>query len=145
MSDQIIPGHFYRRHDGEIVGPATTDKCREYEIEVGGHYYNGKHNGFRRGHYALRWTLLEDLGTVDPRLAKKPRKAPAKKFRKVRMWFVEVVPRAGDVPWFYVRCAKEGGEGTRQSSIAHGLVCGPLFSQIINVPIPSPKKPKGKK
>lgn len=68
---QITLGHWYKRHDGEIVGPATTEGCMEKEIRVGGHYYyEGKHNGFRRGHYALRWVLIEDLGPTDPREAK---------------------------------------------------------------------------
>jgi len=67
---QIIPGHWYKRQDGEIVGPATTKDCLENEIQVGGHYYNGKHNGFRRGYFACRWILVEDLGPTDPREAK---------------------------------------------------------------------------
>ena len=136
MSGQIIPGHFYRRHDGEIVGPATMDKCREYEIQVGGHYYNGKHNGFRRGHYALRWTLLEDLGTTDPRLPKKPRKAPAKKVRKVRMYFFERHSAATgkSVYGYDMKRVAIGQRNAMETS------CGPIFSQIINVPIPSPKK-----
>ena len=137
MSDQIKIGHFYRRHDGEIVGPATTDKCREYEIEVGGHYYNGKHNGFRRGHYALRWTLLEDLGPVDPRL-KKPRKAPAKKVRKVRMWCFErdSFISGKSIYAYDMKCTAIGQRNAMETR------CGPIFSQIINVPTPSPKKPK---
>jgi len=134
MSDQIKIGHFYRRHDGEIVGPATTDKCREYEIEVGGHYYNGKHNGFRRGHYALRWTLLEDLGTTDPRKPKKTRKAPAKKVRKVRVYFY----RDGDGEL----CASQWKDTAERR---HNASWGRSFSQIVNEPIPLPKKTKGKK
>lgn len=86
------------------------------------------------------WDLVKDLGTTDPRL-KKPRKAPAK-VRKVRMWFVEIDMRDGAAPWFYNRPTKDSAEGLRESTIAHGIACGPAFSQMIEVPVKLPKKTK---
>ncbi len=71
-------------------------------------------------------------------LVKKPRKAPAEKTRKVRMWFVEIDPRDGTEPWFYNRPTQDGAGGLRDATIASGLTCGPVFSQVINVPKEAP-------
>jgi len=141
MPIQPKPGHYYETRTGEVVaymGPSTSDLSGLYPHLVGQLTYT--EDGFFLGPAAPDDNdLAKDLGTTDPRKPKRPRKAPAKKTRKVRVWFVEIAQRGRDEPRLHTRSTKDGAEGTRASSIAYGLVCGPIFSRVIEVPLQKKK------
>ena len=138
MPIQPKPGHWYETRRGEVVaytGPNSAAYKDNYPHLVGGRSYTSEGLFVSRLYPCNANDLVKDLGTTFPRPVKKPRKAPAKKFRKLRMWFY--YDSDGDLcGLFRGRVFVQCGNHERY---------GPIFSQIINVPIPSPKKPKAKK
>ena len=129
--------HWYKRKDGNIVQydcPTPGRGPKYFPHRVGGLAYTneGRYQGGNNPH---RLDLVKDLGTTDPRL-KKTRKAPAKKFRKVRMWCFErdSFISGKSIYAYDMKCTAIGQRNAMETR------CGPIFSQMINVPIPSPKK-----
>jgi len=131
MPIQPKPGHYYETRTGEVVaymGPSTSDLSGLYPHLVGQLTYT--EDGFFLGPAAPDDNdLAKDLGTTDPRKLKKPRKAPAKKFRKVRMHFF----RDGDGEL----CASQW---KTTAGFLHNASWGRSFSQIVSEPVPQKKK-----
>ena len=124
------PNHWYERQDGEVVqydGPNGRPGGTRFPHRVGGHSYTDR-GRYMAGRNPTSWDLVKDLGTTDPRL-KKPRKAPAKKFRKVRMHFF----RDGDGEL----CASQW---KTTAGFLHNASWGRSFSQIVSEPVPQKKK-----
>jgi len=131
------PGHWYLTRRGEAVaysGPNSGGFANTYPHMVSHRPYtdDGRYVNIPRTCHDN--DVMVDIDTAFPRL-QKPRKAPAKKFRKLRMWFY--YDSDGDL------CGLFRGRVFVQCRNHERY--GPIFSQIINVPIPSPKKPKAKK
>ena len=140
MPIQPKAGHWYETRGGEIAkydGPTPGSGWKAFPHIVGGLYYTDAGRYHARDETDLR-DLLKDLGTTDPRKPKKPRKAPAK-VRKVRMWLVGAFP-GDDGDWFYVRATKKCAGELREGMVTAGIDCGPIFSQVIEVPVPVKKK-----
>lgn len=143
MSVKPKPGHWYERKNGMIVKyeRASNVSCLFPHI-VGGASYT-KDGLFYGDHDPSRMDLIKDLGTTEPRGIKKP----VKETRAVRIWIVEATMSGR--PWRYYSNTRNGARSTRRflisrnGDISDKLICGPVFSQIINVPIyPKPKKDK---
>jgi len=122
--------HWYKRKDGNIVQydcPTPGRGPKYFPHRVGGLAYTneGRYQGGNNPH---RLDLVKDLGTTDPRL-KKPRKKPAKKCRKVRVYFY----RDGDGEL----CATQWKSTAERR---HNASWGRSFNQIVSEPIASPQK-----
>jgi len=81
---------------------------------------------------------MEDLGTTFPRL-QKPRKKATRKTRKVRMWFM----RVGTEGKICNNLSRDGLRTMRRilmdADTDGHYVFGPIFSQIIEVPLQKKK------
>ena len=138
MTIQPQPGHWYERRDGEVVEyqcPNFGSRRDKYPHFVGCKAYtaDGCYLDTPDGPHQL--DLVKDLGTTDPR------KAPAKKVRKVRMWFMEV----GNQGKICNNLSRDGLRTVRRILLADTdshYVFGPIFSQIIEVPVTKKKKAK---
>ena len=142
MSIRPEPGHWYERRDGKVVkytGPSTYDLASLYPHLVGIQSYTKDGFFFGPGMPDGK-DITKDLGTTDPRL-KKPRKKPAKKVRKVRMWFMQI----GTEGKMCNNLSRDGLRTVRRilrADMDSHYVFGPIFSQIIEVPVNLPKKKK---
>ena len=130
------PGHWYKRRDGEIVqyeGPNNSSGRTTFPHRVGSNTYTDTGRLFVRGD-PHTCDLVKDHGTTDPRKPKKPRKAPAKKTRKVRMWFMQV----GNEGKICNNLSRDGLRTVRRILLADTdshYVFGPIFSHVIDVPV----------
>ena len=137
MSIKPKPGHWYVRRCLDVVPYGCSMPSRiMYPHSVGGKTVTDE--GFvidKNNPHGC--DLIKDLGTTDPRLTKKPRKKATK---KVRIWFAE---------WRNCDTGKKYLDAHyRKSDLIHviglfddgiDISYGPIFSQIISVPIHSNK------
>ena len=140
MSIKPKPGHWYRRRCLDIVPYGCHIPYGfMYPHSVGGETVTDQGFAIDK-HNPHGCDLIEDLGTTDPRLTKKPRNKTTKKVRKVRMWFVErryydsgkIYIDAYSTKSDLIHLIREFGDDVEVSY-------GPIFSQFIDVPIHSNK------
>ena len=120
------PGHWYETRIGDIVAyvgrnPHSSAITRPHMVGFLSYTDDGC---FVSLDSPEPEDLFKDLGTTDPRKPKKPRKAPAKKTRKVRMYFY--------------RDSDASVQATQWQDAAeryHNAQYGRRFSRIIEVPV----------
>ena len=133
MPIKIKSGHWYETRNMDVVKyerKNDSPTAAIYPHLVGGKTYTDTGRHYADG-YPDDFDIVKDHGTTDPR----PRKAPTKKVRKVRMWFLEYnSPAHGKVLYSYnIKCTAIAERDAR------GPRCGPIFSQIIEVPLQKKK------
>jgi len=125
------PGHWYLTRRGEVVaysGPNSGGFAKTYPHMVSHRPYTDDGRYVHIPRTCHDNDLVEDLGTTFPRL-QKPRKAPAKKVRKVRMHFYR--DSDGEL------CATQWKDTAERH---HHASWGRSFSQIVSEPMPKRKK-----